>query len=114
MTGLPTATATPYNVTLTKTPNGAFDGVYEGTVPAGNDGEIALQSFNLFSVDNPVAYVRGDAEICFETGDTSIDVDRLLARNGNITAFNDGANNNILFAVSGTPEVDFDNGNGNE
>ena len=114
VTGLPTATATPYNVTLTNTPNGAFDGVYEGTVPAGNDGEIALQSFNLFGVDNPVAYVRGDAEICFETGDTSIDVDRLLARNGNITAFNDGANNNIIFARSGTPEVDFDNGNGNE
>ena len=109
VTGLPKDEATGYTVELTNTPNMTYDGVYSGTIPAGNDGELALNSFNLFGVDNPVQFVRGDAQICFETQSTNVDVDRLLVRNGVISAFNDGSNLMDDTSDGLTPLTDADN-----
>lgn len=106
VTGLPKDVDIPYTVTLTNTNDYEFNGVYSGTIAAADsDGEVVLQSFNLFGVDNPVDFVRADAEICFETDATTVDVDRLLARGGIISAFNDGSNNS---AAAGTPNTDDD------
>ena len=110
VTGLPTDEATPYTVELTNTPNGEYDGSYSGTIAAGNDGELALTSFNLFGVDDPVPFVRGDAQICFETISDNVDVDRLLARNGVVSAFNDGSNLQDFQSDGLTPLFDDDNG----
>ena len=109
VTGLPMNAATPYTVDVTNTPNGTYDGTYSGTIPAGNDGELALNSFNMFGVDNPVPFVRGDIQICFETEATDVDVDRLLVSNGVISAFNDGSNFNDLNSDVLVPLRDDDN-----
>jgi len=89
VTGLDTEEPTPYTVEVINTPNGEFDGIYSGTIPGDNDGEITLISTNLFGVDSPVNFVRGDMLICFETNETDVDVDRLLLRNGIVSAFNE-------------------------
>jgi len=110
VTGLDRTEPTPYTVELTNTPNGIYDGIYSGTIPGGNDGELTLVSTNLFGVDAPVNFVRGDALICFETTETTVDVDRLLLRNGIVSAFNDGANfNDDNSDLPNTPSNDGDN-----
>jgi len=109
VTGLDTEDPTPYTVELSNTPNGTYDGVYNGVVAGGNDGEITLVSTNLFGVDSPVDFVRGDVTICFETNNTRVDVDRLLLRNGIVSAFNDGANATDLQSDILVPSADFDN-----
>ena len=109
VTGLPLNAETPYTLEMTNTPNGTYDGIYSGTVPAGNDGELALNSNNMFGVDNPVPFVRGDIQICFETEATDVDVDRLLVSNGVISAFNDGSNFNDLNSDVLVPLGDDDN-----
>ena len=70
-----------------------------------------MDSHSLFDVDNPVNFVRGDAELCFETN-AALDVDRLMTTSGGqVAAFGDGSNFNVQ---AGTPSTDFDNTPANE
>ena len=106
VTGLPLGEAVPYTVNLINTPNGTYDGTYSGVIPASHDGEVGLDSHSLFDVDNPVNFVRGDAELCFETN-AALDVDRLMTTSGGqVAAFGDGSNFNVQ---PGQPSTDFDN-----
>ena len=106
VTGLPLGEAVPYTVNLINTPNGTYDGTYSGEIPANHDGEVGLNSHSLFGVDNPVNFVRGDAELCFETN-AALDVDRLMTTSGGqVASFGDGSNFNVQTT---TPTSDFDN-----
>ena len=72
---------------------------------------VGLDSHSLFDVDNPVNFVRGDAELCFETN-AALDVDRLMTTSGGqVAAFGDGSNFNVQAT---NPTTDFDNGNSTE
>ena len=111
VTGLPLGEAVPYTVNLINTPNGTYDGTYSGVIPANHDGEVGLDSHSLFDVDNPVNFVRGDAELCFETN-AALDVDRLMTTSGGqVASFGDGSNFNVQAT---NPTTDFDNGNSTE
>ena len=111
VTGLPLGEAVPYTVNLINTPNGTYDGTYSGVIDADHDGEVGLDSHSLFDVDNPVQFVRGDAELCFETN-AALDVDRLMTTSGGqVASFGDGSNFNVQAT---TPTTDFDNVNTTE
>ena len=53
--------------------------------------------------------MRYDFQINFETSDV-LDVDRLLVRDGVVTEFKDGANNNDFQFILDTPADDSDRG----
>jgi len=83
ITGLTGPTA--YTVTMT---NSGANGEFNGIATPDANGEVVLTSLD-FGAGVP-AYIRGDALFLFETTNTNIDVDRLLARNGVVSAFGDG------------------------
>jgi len=78
-----------------------------GTATADIVGEFVMTSVGFGgAVPN---YGRGDARITFEVTET-LDVDRLMVRNGISTEFGDGANSQTPFSfpVSQTPSNDSD------
>jgi len=98
ITGLPPGPTT-FTVTLT---NSGANGSFTGIVTPDATGEAVITSTN-FSAGVP-PYGRGDVLFVFETA-AVVDVDRLLARNGVVSAFGDGANEDLLTP----PSMDGDN-----
>jgi len=90
ITGLDPESETNYTVTISNSAQ-AVNGTYPGVLFADETGEEIITSVGFGDAGVP-AFVRADALINIETSDP-IDVDRLLARNGIVTAFNDGSNN---------------------
>ena len=101
----------PVNMTITMSnsdlvPFGTMD--YPGTVTPDANGEVVLTSTSGFNGIVP-AFIRGDALFNFETID-NLDVDRLMAKNGIVTNFGDGANSNLAAFQTDTPSQDSDAG----
>ena len=92
VTGLPTDEDVAYTVEF-KNANDGSDGSYRGVATAADlaDGELALFSHTGFGTSN-TNYTRADVQICFETDEEDVDVDRLMIRNNVVSAYNDGAN----------------------
>ncbi|WP_416877355.1 hypothetical protein [Litorimonas sp.] len=94
---------TDYTVTLTNA--GSANGVYSGVATPNSNGEFVINSLN-YGIPSIPAYIRADAEFVFEfAGD--VDVDRLMARNGVVSAFGDGSNEDSVLGNS--PSRDDDN-----
>ena len=110
VTGLTAGETVPFTATLE---NSNANGDVAGSVTADATGEAVIFSTDLAGA-LPDGVVRYDFQINFETGNDA-DVDRLLVREGIVTAFNDGANNSInnIFDIFGNlfpqPSVDSDN-----
>jgi len=96
-----------YEIEMTNSIFAAPNNVFRGTATADIVGEFVMTSVGFGSaVPN---YGRGDARITFEVTET-LDVDRLMVRNGISTEFGDGANSQTPFSfpVSQTPSNDSD------
>mgnify|MGYP003111171383 CR=1 FL=1 len=102
VTGLP-AGPTAYTVIMTNA--GVANGTYNGIATPNANGEFVVNSLN-YGISSLPTYVRGDAEFIFETNN-DVDVDRLMARNGIVSAFGDGSNEDSV--LGNDPRVDDDN-----
>ncbi|MGB3455167.1 MAG: hypothetical protein WBG08_11030 [Litorimonas sp.] len=117
VTGLPVGEAIDYTVTFERSNPATADGTYTGTVTS-TTGEAVLTSFDNFGLTAGPDFTRADVLMNFEVatvangGTADLDVDRLMARNGVVSAFNDGANFDD-FGNDG-PNNDADENNDNE
>ena len=87
ITGLDANESVDYSLTLENSNN---NGTYAGSVVANSYGEAVLVSSTM---PIPADTERFDVLINVETPNADVDIDRLLAKGGIVTAFNDGANN---------------------
>ena len=95
-----------YEVEMTNSIFAAPNNVFRGTATADIVGEFVMTSVGFGGIV-PV-FGRGDAEITFEVTET-LDVDRLMVRNGISTEFGDGANSNEFAFSNNQPVNDGDN-----
>ena len=95
-----------YEVEMTNSIFAAPNNVFRGTGTADSVGEFVMTSVGFGGI--VPTFGRGDAEITFEVTET-IDVDRLMVRNGISTEFGDGANSSSFFGPN-QPNNDDDNG----
>ena len=95
-----------YEVEMTNSIFAAPNNVFRGTGTADIVGEFVMTSVGFGPADVPT-FGRGDAEFTFEVTET-LDVDRLMVRNGISTEFGDGANSSSTL-VSNQPNNDDDN-----
>lgn len=116
----------PYEITITNSRsgnNGTWRGVVPAAAQAAGNGEVSLNSRNMFGLgltgwdpngvgSTLAGYDRGDVLLSFETAD-ALDVDRLISSNGVVAPYGDGANNNI-YGFGQTPDFDSDQFNGGE
>ena len=102
VTGLPSDGAA-YSVIMTNA--GTANGTYDGFATPNANGEFIMNSTSFGDV-GLMSYVRGDVEFIFET-DVDVDVDRLMARNGIVSAFGDGSN--VDDVLGNNPAEDSDN-----
>lgn len=121
-TGMPTMSPTPFTITFDNAVppslNGqTFTGTYNPANATGDlvgSGEFTMNTALGMGLDTPPTFLRADILVNFETN-ADIDVDRLMARNGIITNYGDGANNSYNVVFSNTiPNFDSDNTNGTE
>ena len=86
-TDLPANTAIDYTVTFDNSTTGK-DGTFAGSTMSNAGGEVVLGSGNAFGTTN-AGYKRADVSINFETatasGAPTIDVDRQVIRNDNVS-----------------------------
>lgn len=103
ITGLPVSATVPFTAVLS---NSNANGTVNGSVTSDATGEAVLVSTDLNGA-LPAGVVRYDFGINLETGNF-VDIDRLLIRNGVVSAYNDGANSNDD-VLGNDPGADSDN-----
>ena len=92
ITDLPASTSIDFLVDLNNTTTGVDDGLYAGSVMTSPGGEAIITSANDFGIAGMPLYGRADVQICLETGETGVDMDRLLASGGTVSNYGDDAN----------------------
>lgn len=110
ITGLPANSTTDFSVQIANSVSSGgsdVDGTYFGTVTANENGVATLSSAGYGDAAVP-AHKNHDSLIIIETA-SSLDMDRLIARNGIVTNYGDGANNSN--GEAGTPSNDSDQDN---
>ena len=95
-----------YEVEMTNSIFAAPNNVFRGTGTADSVGEFVMTSVGFGGI--VPTFGRGDAEITFEVTET-LDVDRLMVRNGISTEFGDGANSDLFAFSNNQPVNDGDN-----
>lgn len=108
ITGLPVGGTVNYTATIWNSNTGGPGALLlpQASVTGDDSGEAVLVSTTLPGL--PAGTVRYDLGLNFETG-ASLDVDRLLATGGVVTAFNGGANADVAGSLNADVRADADN-----